>query len=157
MAAYTGSLDAEFIILHEDDFSVCSGTWPWIEDALHLASEHNGCGLFLATGGAGLAIKRSIVPEVLPLLLDMSVKEPADVKIQNCLRGRYSEYCRTCRNKNLLVASHLVFRHTGFVSSLKHNYKKSEGRWACGYRHAFNGDPDAEVLHTDENILYEVL
>ena len=152
MYAYSENPEAEFIMLHEDDFPICPGTWSWNEDAISLSSKHNSCGVFLGTGGAGLVIKRKVVPQVISLLLDNSLEAPADVKVQNCIRGMYTKHCSLCHNTSLLVASHLVFGHIGFISSMNHAYSKTNSKWSCGWRHAFNGDPDVTVLHTDENI-----
>ncbi|GAA5857239.1 hypothetical protein JCM8547_009392 [Rhodosporidiobolus lusitaniae] len=133
---YAAGLGGAYVLLTEDDFPLCedggngesswSGAWEKLQAALvktnelmpdvFASSTPGHCGLFLSTGGSGLAIRTPIAALLPSLLLGASdphgyAREAAaargqlpaqvggkdadtpDLVIQDCLRGRLEE-CR---------------------------------------------------------------
>ncbi|KAL8292251.1 hypothetical protein RQP46_001717 [Phenoliferia psychrophenolica] len=121
------------------------------------------CGLFLATGGSGLALRGFVAARLPALLLGASDADGSardarasavrkedegadtpDLVIQDCLRGRIKgcEVCDRWGKSGLAGTERLMQRHLGYNASTLPGRRYGKEEWACGWRQPFNGEPD---------------
>ena len=84
--------------------------------------------------------------------------------VQDCLLGRSATLCeRTLpqgphlpftwfggdedgRRGNVVISSRLVLDHIGGMATTQQGKALNEDKWRCGWRHAFEGDEQVEVV-----------
>lgn len=133
---------AQWLMVQEDDFEMCQNGMKYMFSIMCEARrmQKDACGGFVATGGSGLILHRSIVNVVVHLLLKQIVSVPphrweSDLTIQKCIKGEWPE-CAQCAG-SLTIPSRLLFRHIGFKSA--RNGYQHPVEFTCEWRHAWAG------------------
>jgi hypothetical protein len=92
--------NSTYVMILEDDFPLCdSHSFRDVIDGLEQASAirkddgRPNCGVFFATGGSALALRRDTSLDLLINVLTAAIhEEPHDVVMQHCLLGDYPEW-----------------------------------------------------------------
>ncbi|KAF9453546.1 hypothetical protein P691DRAFT_658366 [Macrolepiota fuliginosa MF-IS2] len=116
-------------------------------------------GAFIGTGGSGLVFHRSLLPILIHILrthADISSKippniptRPADVVLQDCLLG-HDPLCPPEHPGGLIITSRLVMDHIGGMFSTNTQKAANSDKWRCGWRHAFHGMNEVDVVVVDD-------
>lgn len=77
------------------------------------------------------------------------VRRPPDVVLQDCLLGKDPLCPRRPDGVNLVITSRLVIDHIGGMASTTKDKPGNTDKWRCGWRHAFHGKPEVEVVVQD--------
>ncbi|KAG6837344.1 hypothetical protein H0H93_010946 [Arthromyces matolae] len=154
---------AEWVMLVEDDFPMCAGDRGWdalkkvmqiLESQISARSGAHAQGGFIGTGGSGLIIHHTMLPilillmhthaEIASKLPPTSIRRPADLVMQDCLLGA-DPLCARGDGK-LVITSRLIMDHIGGMVTTNAYKALNDDKWRCGWRHAFHGYPNVEVV-----------
>ena len=146
-----------FVMIAEDDMPLCPEAWPTLHallahsfDPTQSTQSRQACGIFIGTGGSGLIFHHQIAHQAIRVLRSpLFPNRPADILLQQCLRGHLPE-CSTCSHprRKLLVPARLMMRHIGFAVSSFGDRTYGSDAFQCGWRHPFNGLEGVGVLNS---------
>lgn len=152
-------LPAEWIMLTEDDFPLCPGGWDVVSTVMNKLESERRAGRissgFVGTGGSGLILHHSYLPILQMVLREYSRsasrlppgvhRRAPDQVIQDCLRGTPGSLCER-REGKIIITSRLVMDHIGGMATTTEGKSLNSDKWRCGWRHAWHGAPDVEVV-----------
>lgn len=155
-----GSLSGEWLMLAEDDFPLCPGAWAVLSTVMAELEAERAAGRvragFVGSGGSGLIMHRSYLPLLQVVLREYSrsaSRLPAGVHrrapdqvVQDCLRGTPGSLCERRDGQRMLISSRIVMDHIGGMATTTQGKALNSDKWRCGWRHAWHGAPDVDVV-----------
>lgn len=151
---------AEWVMLAEDDFPLCAGGWAVLSTVVAQLERERAAGRmragFVGTGGSGLVMHRSYLPLLSTVLREYSRsasrlppgvhRRAPDQVVQDCLRGTPGSLCERRGAQRIIISSRIVMDHIGGMATTTKGKPLNSDKWRCGWRHAWHGAPDVDVV-----------
>jgi len=68
-----------------------------------------------------------------------------DQIVQDCILGRPGSLCER-EHGRCIISSRLVLDHIGGMATTTEGKAPNSDKWRCGWRHAFHGDGQVDVV-----------